>query len=174
MHPGYRNNYTEKNAILSSKWEAWRWTNNRGEETPAYLDAPVVQCSLLVVLRVATLGAAGVDGRVRPGAIDTVKAGKGMTPMVQQVLEERQVLHGEHIDAGEGGGVGGNEGIDVGSMLHQQLHCLAATLSRCHHQGPEEVQVGVGASRQQEAHSRDVIVNHREVEWCGAAVLIQL
>lgn len=111
---------------------------------------------------------------MRSVAIDTVEAGKGVASMVQQELEHGQVLHGEHVDRGEGGWVRRDAGVDVSSMLHQQGDGLDAALPRRHHQGPEHVQVRVGASLQQCAHGINIVVDDREVQHCAAAVLIKL
>lgn len=97
-----------------------------------------------------------------------------MASIVQQVLEHGQVLHGEHVDRGEGGGVRGDTGVDVGPLLHQQGDSLDAALSCRHHQWPEQVQVWVGAGRQQHAHCIDVIVDDGEIERRAATVLIQI
>lgn len=106
-------------------------------------------------------------------AIDTVKAREGMASVVKQVLKHGQVLHGEHVDSGEGGGVRWNAGVDVGSVLHQQGDGPDAALPRCHHQRSEHVQVWVGTSRQQLFHGVNVVIEDREVERCAAAVLVQ-
>lgn len=106
--------------------------------------------------------------------VGTVEAGEGVSSVVQQVLEHRQVLHGKHVDGGEGGGMRGDGGIDVGTMLHQHGDGLNAALPCRHHQRPENVQVGVGTGFQQHACCVNIVVDDREVERRATAVLVQL
>lgn len=97
-----------------------------------------------------------------------------MATFVQQVLEHGQVLHAEHVNCGECGGMGGDTGIDVRAMLHQQGDGLDAALPCCHQQRVEDIQVGVGTRLQQHAHSLNIVVDNREVERSAPTVLICL
>lgn len=110
---------------------------------------------------------------MRPAPVDAVEAGKGLASVVQQELEHGQVLHAEHVEGGEGGGVRGDAGVDVGAVLHQQGDGPDAALPRRHHDCWEHVQVWVGPSCQQHLHRLDVAVADGEVERRAAAVLVQ-
>lgn len=93
---------------------------------------------------VATFRSGDIDGRMRSTPVGTIEAAEGVASVVQQVLEHGQVLHGEHVDGGEGGGVRGDAGIDIGAMLHQQGDGLDAALPCCYHKWSEHVHVWVG------------------------------
>lgn len=128
---------------------------------------------LFLVLGAVVSATHVLNRRVLAVPIFALKTGVSVTAQIHHVLQQAEILHGEHDGGREGGGVGGDVGVDIGAVIQEHLHGGQAAVSDGDEQRVEDVHVGVGAGFQEQSGGVNVVVHDGEVKRGAASVLVQ-